>query len=74
VNTTAPFSRTLEKDRHTRRFAIIPDALGWRVVESEDDTVVREHVVTDWHRVERVRRELSVELSALRAEGWLEKR
>jgi hypothetical protein len=73
VHLTAPFSRTLHKDQHTRRYAIVLDAHGWRVVESADDTVVREHVVTDWHRVERARRTLTVEMSALRAEGWVER-
>lgn len=68
------FEQTLRKDHHIRRFEILTDPLGWRVVERADATVVREALYTDWHRVERARRAFAVEMSTLRAEGWLDTR
>lgn len=68
------YEQTLRKDDHTRRFQILMDAQGWRVVERADATVVREALYTDWHRVERARRAFRVETRALREEGWREAR
>ena len=68
------FNTTLQKDAHTRRFEILFDSAGWRVVEHADSEVVRTAIYTDWHRVERARRALAVEMSSLRAEGWTERR
>ncbi len=68
------FERILTKDTHTRRFEILAEPNGWRVVERADATVVRDDVYTDWHRVERARRAFAVEMSSLRAEGWLDAR
>jgi len=64
------YQQTLRKDDHTRRFEILFDSGGWRVVERADATVVREARYTDWHRVERARRAFTTEMSSLRAEGW----
>jgi hypothetical protein len=47
---------------------------GWRVVQRADTTVVRDAHYTDWHRVERARRAFAVEMTSLRAEGWLDAR
>ena len=68
-----PFAKTLQKDSHTRRYDILPDAIGWRVLERVDSTVLRDNVVTDWHRVERARRAFAIEMSSLRDEGWIER-
>ncbi len=68
------YEQTLKKDDHTRRFEILAEPQGWRVVQRADTTVVREALYTDWHRVERARRAFSVEMSTLRAEGWLDAR
>lgn len=73
VHTPSAFSKTFHKGSQTRRYAILPDANGWRVVEATDSVVIRDHVVTDWHRVERARRSITIEMSALRAEGWTER-
>jgi hypothetical protein len=73
VHTSSTFFKTLHKGPHTRRYAILPDAHGWRVVEPTDSEVIRDHVVSDWHRVERARRTLTIEMTALRAEGWTER-
>ena len=66
------FTKTLQKDAHTRRYEILFDVAGWHVVELADSRVVRDAVYTDWHRVERVRRAFTVEMSSLRDEGWTE--
>lgn len=68
------FEQTLRKDDHTRRFEILMDEQGWRVVDRADATVLRSALYTDWHRVERARRAFRVEMSTLRAEGWLDAR
>ena len=68
------YSRTLQKNAHTRRYEIVFEAAGWRVVEHADSEVVRAAVYTDWHRVERARRAFDIEMSSLRAEGWTDSR
>ncbi|MGE0815610.1 MAG: hypothetical protein AB7O28_07625 [Vicinamibacterales bacterium] len=68
------FELALRKDEHVRRFEILVDAEGWRVVERADSTVVREARFSDWHRVERARRAFAVEMTTLRREGWLDAR
>ncbi|MGD9904952.1 MAG: hypothetical protein AB7U83_15915 [Vicinamibacterales bacterium] len=68
------FATTLKKDSHIRRYEILPDANGWRIVEQEDSRVIREAVYTDWHRVERRRRALVIEMTSLRNEGWTDTR
>ena len=67
------FSKTLQKEAQTRRYAISFDADGWHVTEHADSRVIRDEVLTDWHRVERVRREFTIEMSGLRDEGWIER-
>ena len=73
MHTGSAFSKTFHKGPHTKRYAILPDDHGWRVVEATDSEVTRDQVVTDWHRVERARRTLTIEMSTLRAEGWTER-
>lgn len=68
------FEQTFRKDDHTFRLEILLDPQGWRVVQRADATVVRDALYTDWHRVERARRAFSVEMSGLKAEGWLDAR
>ena len=68
------FEQTYRKDDHTRRFEILQDPQGWRVVQRADTTVVRDALYTDWHRVERARRAFTVEMRGLRDEGWFDAR
>ena len=68
------FTKTLQKDTHTRRYEILFDTAGWHVVEHADSEVVRNAVYTDWHRVERARRAFTIEMSSLRSEGWTDSR
>jgi hypothetical protein len=42
------------------------------VREERDREVVRTAHYRDWHRVERVKRSIVVQLNALREEGWRE--
>jgi hypothetical protein len=69
-----PFAKTLQKDSHVRRYEILPDVNGWRVLEREDSRVIRDAVYSDWHRVERARRAFVVEMTSLRNEGWTDSR
>lgn len=69
-----PFAKTLKKDSHVRRYEILPDANGWRVLEREDSRVIRDAVYSDWHRVERARRAFVVEMTSLKNEGWTDAR
>ena len=68
------FEPVLRKDEHTRQFEIRVEPGGWRVLDRADATVLRDAHYSDWHRVERARRAFSVEMSTLRAEGWLDAR
>ena len=66
------YARSLRKAVHTRRFSIRPlPSLGWEVREETDAGVV-EHVLTDWHRVERAIAQFKKEEETLRARGWIE--
>lgn len=64
------YERTLRKNDHIRRFAILAVGNGWRVIDSTDSSVLRDDVYNDWHRVERLRREFTIEMTALHDEGW----
>lgn len=71
----APFmlSRILQRPGHTRRFVIArAGALGWEVREEEDSRIVRTAHYTDWHRVERARAIIDLQVSTLAGEGWVE--
>ena len=45
---------------------------GWEVREERDSEVVRRMQFQDWHRVERARRSIAIELDALQRKGWSE--
>jgi hypothetical protein len=51
-----------------RRLVVDTAGAGWRVLEEQDDHVVRETVCSDWHRVERAR--WLFELDTPRHRGW----
>jgi hypothetical protein len=42
------------------------------VREERNSKVVRQDHYRDWHRVERARRSIAIELDALRDNGWRE--
>ena len=66
------FSRKLQYLDHTRRYSIAATDDGWEVREERDSEVVRKERYQDWHRVERARRSISIELTDLRSKGWSE--
>ena len=66
------FSKQLRYLEQTRRYSIATTGAGWEVLEERDREVVRKEHYHDWHRVERVRRSIVVELNALRDQGWRE--
>jgi hypothetical protein len=64
------FSRKLQYLEHTRRYSIAATDAGWEVREERDSEVVRRERYQDWHRVERARRSITIELTDLREKGW----
>ena len=66
------FVKSLRNQHQTRRYSIATTNDGWEVREERDSKVVRNDHYRDWHRVERARRSIAIELRALRAKGWRE--
>jgi hypothetical protein len=66
------FSKSLRFDQQTRRYSIAVTAAGWEVREERDSEVVKRVQYQDWHRVERARRSITIELDALQRKGWSE--
>jgi hypothetical protein len=67
------YERTLTKADHVRRFSITQQPnLGWEVREETDDSVTRQALYADWHRVERARRAFALEAMTLHQAGWTE--
>lgn len=66
------FEKNLRYLEQTRRYSIAPTNSGWEVREERGSKVVRQELYRDWHRVERVRRSITLELNELRDKGWRE--
>jgi hypothetical protein len=66
------FVKSLRNHDQTRRYSIATTNAGWEVREERDSQVVKTLHLQDWHRVERARRSISIELDALRHDGWRE--
>jgi hypothetical protein len=66
------FYKSLRHDQQTRRYSIAATPSGWEVREERDSEVVKKVEYHDWHRVERARRSITIELDALRSKGWSE--
>jgi hypothetical protein len=64
------FVKNLRYLEQTRRYSIAATDAGWEVREERDREVVRREHYRDWHRVERARRSIAMELDALRNNGW----
>lgn len=66
------FTKILTRAGQVRRFSIdarTPGA-GWEVRVEHENTVVRRHSYTDWHRVERALVLLEAEVAELQQLGW----
>lgn len=66
------FSKSLRNQQQTLRYSINATESGWEVKEERDSQVVKTVQYQDWHRVERARRSISIELDALQERGWRE--
>ena len=66
------FTKTLQLQNQTRRYSIVTTDDGWEVREERDSQLVRQAHYQDWHRVERARRSIAIELDDLRTQGWAE--
>jgi hypothetical protein len=66
------FDKSLRYLEQTRRYSIAATEAGWEVREERDSEVVRKVQLQDWHRVERARRSISLELADLQKQGWSE--
>lgn len=66
------FIRSIRNADHTRRYSIFSTPAGWEVRQELDSQLVRRVEYHDWHRVERARRSIDSELTALEAAGWHE--
>ncbi len=66
------FEKNLRNHEQTRRYLIATIDGGWEVREERDSEVVKRVRYHDWHRVERARRSIGIELDALRNKGWQE--
>ena len=66
------FEKSLRNQAQTRRYSINTTDDGWEVREERDSEVVKRVRYQDWHRVERARRSIAIELDALRNKGWRE--
>ena len=64
--------KSVRNDRQTRRYSILATDSGWEVREERDSEVVRQVHYQDWHRVERARRSIAIELDQLERSGWSE--
>jgi hypothetical protein len=66
------FDKSLRYLEKTRRYSIAPTESGWEVREERDSKIVKKVQYQDWHRVERARRVISIELDDLQKQGWSE--
>jgi hypothetical protein len=65
-----PFRKTVRKADRVRRYTIQSIDGGWEVITEQDEHSIRRVAYDDWHRVERARRMIALELNTLRAHGW----
>jgi hypothetical protein len=66
------FDKSVRNEQQTRRYSILATEAGWEVREERDSEVVRQVHYQDWHRVERARRSIAIELDQLERSGWFE--
>lgn len=64
------FEKSVKFHQQTRRYSIAATDAGWEVREERDSEVVKSVHYQDWHRVERARRSIVVELDDLQRKGW----
>ena len=72
VGSMFAFDKSVRNEQQTRRYSILATDTGWEVREERDSEVVRQVHYQDWHRVERARRSIAIELDQLERSGWFE--
>jgi len=72
VGSMFAFDKSVRNEQQTRRYSILATDTGWEVREEHDSEVVRQVHYQDWHRVERARRSIAIELDQLERSGWFE--
>jgi hypothetical protein len=65
-------NRQLVNDDHVRRLVVSHDRAGWRVMEKQDSTVLRDVRGKNWQRVEREIRQFEKTAGELKQHGWIE--
>jgi hypothetical protein len=72
---TQMYAKELTQAGHVKRFSISEAGSGgWEVRVEQDSHVVRSVCYTDWHRVERARLMMTLQVSELEENGWRERR
>jgi hypothetical protein len=66
------FTKQLRNAQHTRRYTIASTEHGWEIRKEQDSQVVKRVEYHDWHRLERARRSMTLELDELQHAGWRE--
>ena len=66
------FVKSFRQAGRVRRYTIQSTSDGWNVRKEENDRVLQQSCVHDWHRVERARRAFVSEFTALMESGWRE--
>jgi hypothetical protein len=65
------FSKELRQAGHVKRFSITEAAgAGWEVREESDSEIVRQVHYRDWHRVERAKWRIELQVVDLEQRGW----
>lgn len=65
------FNKELRQAGHVKRFSITEaPGEGWEVREEADSQVVRRVHHRDWHRVERAKRQMELQVVDLEERGW----
>ena len=65
------FSKELHQAGHVKRFSITAaTGAGWEVREESDSEIVRRVHYRDWHRVERAKLRMELQVSDLEQRGW----
>jgi hypothetical protein len=65
------FSKELRHAGHVKRFTITEaNGVGWEVCEESDSEIVRRIHYRDWHRVERAKRRIELQVVDLEQRGW----
>ena len=67
------FAKRLRSQDHTRSFIVDKsDEHGWEAREEQDNEVVRQTWLHDWHRVEHAMMRFGIEAMQLQSAGWIE--